>query len=89
MTNFNKKQEAIKRFIDIYYEKSGRGEGDFCLIKKMDQLKNLTDVELIRKTLTEDFDFLNDHTYLWSDYAKYCFFKDMCKFLLEELDKKS
>lgn len=89
MTNFNRKQEAIKRFIDIYYEKNRRDKGGFCLIKKMDQLKNLTDIELIKKTLTEDFDFLDDHIYYWSDHAKYDFYKDICIFLLSELDKKS
>lgn len=92
------KQEIIKRFLDIRFREIqketeyGSGyhysENWDCLKDITNELNSLTDMELVRKVIEEGYNFTKGG-YEWDDYSKSRFYQEMCKFLLEELDKKS
>ena len=90
------KQEIIKRFLDIRFSKieKYRGYGtDYsehwdCLKDIINELNTLTDMELVRKVIEEGYKFTNS-CYTWSESGKISFYREMCEFLLNELDKKS
>ena len=90
------KQEIIKRFLDIRFKKikEKRGYGTNyskhwdCLKDIINELNSLTDMELVRKVIEEGYKFTHD-CYIWSESGKTYFYREMCEFLLNELDKKS